>query len=318
MSTDWPYSDDQRDFQQTLARIQPALPEPDASGDFPRDRWRAVAAAGALGMSADDVGASALDLVAVGEGLGLGGCPGPWWQTLLAVPALAAPEADTDVDAVLAGDLIVSVGTADYLPWGRAAGKVFELGAYDADGWRLRPVQVGQVGDSWLSLGQEPVLSAELVACGQEVLVPPRPALLARLGLAAYLSGAGRRALGDVVGYVTQRTQFRSRIGDFAAVAHPLADCDARVRAAAALARRAAVLIDACADRPGNAEARAAHTALRASARAAREAVYQAHQSYGAIGFSEEGPLAWLGQRVAQLATEAEWLARDVSLLPQD
>lgn len=316
MRTDWPYDTDQRGFQQTLARILPALPEPGDSADVDRSRWQAVGAAGALAMTSAEVGASALDVAAVGEGLGLGGCPGPWWQTLLAVPALEGR--GDDVDAVLAGEVIATVGTADYLPWGAVAGELFELGAYDAAGWRLRPVRVARVRESWLSLGQEPVLSAELVGSGEEVLVPGRQALLARLGLAACLGGAGRRVLGDVVGYVSQRTQFRTRIGDFAAVAHPLAEGDARVRAAAALVRRAAVLLDTRAGQPGEAEVRAVHTALRGASRAAREAVYQAHQSYGAIGFSEEGPLAWLGQRVAQLATEAEWMARGVSLVDED
>ena len=307
MSTDWPFSEEQHDFQRSLTRLQPDLPVPDASGSFPVDRWRTLAAAGALAMTAPEVGATALDLVAAGEALGHGGLPGPWWQTLLVVPALPEDE----VEAVLAGDLVVTAGTEAMIPWGRDANRVFELGAFDERGWRIRPVSLVEVRDSWRSLGHEPVVAAELVPTGDDHLVAPRAALAARLGLAAYLSGAARRTLGDVAQYAAQRTQFGIRIGDFAAVAHPLAECDARVRGAAALARRAAVALDAD---PGEDASRAVHTALRATARGAREAVYQAHQTYGAIGFSEEGPLAWLGQRVAQLATEAERLGREVPL----
>ncbi|WP_326829464.1 acyl-CoA dehydrogenase family protein [Streptosporangium sp. NBC_01810] len=310
MSTDWPYSQEQRDFQRTLARILSELPEPEPRPIFPRNRWTAIAEAGALGLTAPDLGAGALDVVAAGDALGQGGCPGPWWQTLLTLDALPAE----DAEAAMAGALVLTAGTATAMPWGASADRIFELGRYDEDGWRVRPVALGEVREDWVSLGHEPVVAAELVPASPEVLVGPRTALLARLGLAAYLAGAGQRVLSDVVAYAGQRTQFRTRIGDFTAVAHPLAEIDAQVRAATLLTRRAADALDD-ADDPRAAEIDV-HAALRAAARSSRQAVYQAHQTYGAIGFSLEGPLSWLGQRVAQLATEAERFARQVRLVP--
>ncbi|RNL62438.1 hypothetical protein EFK50_11745 [Nocardioides marmoriginsengisoli] len=307
MSTDWPYSEEQRDFQRTLARVQPALPEVDESGAFPWAHWQAVGRTGALALTSPETGASALDLVAAGEALGHGGCPGPWWQSLLVIPVLE------DAEAAMAGEVVVTAGTADRVPWAAVAERVFELGEAADRSWLLRPVRVAGVRESWISLGHEPVLAGDLVGDGPEIAVPARIELLTKLGLAAYLSGAGRRVLTDVVAYTAQRTQFRTRIGDFAAVAHPLAECDARVRAAAGLSRRAAAVLDEAGGGAG--ESRSVHTALRAAAAASREAVYQAHQAYGAIGFSQEGPLAWLGQRVAQLATDAEDLARDAVLV---
>ncbi|TYK44535.1 acyl-CoA dehydrogenase family protein [Actinomadura decatromicini] len=310
MSTDWPYSQEQRDFQETLARVLADLPEPESEPVFPRAKWAAIAEAGALALTAPDLGAGAMDVVAAGDALGRGGCPGPWWQTLLVLDALPAD----DAEAVMAGELVPAAGTASAMPWGVSADRLFELGRYDEAGWRVRPVALGEGREEWVSLGHEPVVAADLVPAGPEVLVGPGAALLARLGLAAYLAGAGQRVLSDVVVYAGQRTQFRKRIGDFTAVAHPLAEVDAQVRAAALLARRAAHTLDG-ADDP-RAAGFDVHVALRAAARASRQAVYQAHQTYGAIGFSLEGPLSWLGQRVAQSATEAERLAREVGLIP--
>ncbi|MFI0406027.1 acyl-CoA dehydrogenase family protein [Actinomadura sp. 3N508] len=310
MSIDWSYSQEQRDFQRTLARILSDLPEPEAKPVFPQGRWTAIAEAGALALTAPESGAGAMDVVAAGDALGQGGCPGPWWQTLLTLDALPAE----DAEAAMAGTLVLTAGTATAIPWGATADRIFELGPYDEAGWRVRLVSLGEVREAWVSLGHEPVVAAELVPASPESLVEPRGALLARLGLAAYLSGAGQRVLSDVVAYAGQRTQFRTRIGDFTAVAHPLAEVDAQVRAAMLLTRRAADALDGAGD-PRAAEI-GVHIALRAAARASRQAVYQAHQTYGAIGFSLEGPLSWLGQRVAQLATEAERLARQVSLVP--
>ncbi|TYB42429.1 acyl-CoA dehydrogenase family protein [Actinomadura chibensis] len=310
MSTDWPYTQEQRDFQETLARVLAEPPEPESEPRFPRARWAAIAEAGALALTAPDLGAGALDVVAAGDALGRGGCPGPWWQTLLVLDALPVD----DAEAVMAGELVPTAGTADAMPWGASADRLFELGRHDEAGWRVRPVTLGEVREQWVSLGHEPVVAADLVPAGPEALVGTGTALLARLGLAAYLAGAGQRVLSDVVVYAGQRTQFRRRIGDFTAVAHPLAEVDAQVRAAALLARRAAYTLDG-ADGP-RAAGFDVHVALRAAARASRQAVYQAHQTYGAIGFALEGPLSWLGQRVAQAATEAERLAREVGLVP--
>jgi alkylation response protein AidB-like acyl-CoA dehydrogenase len=108
-------------------------------------------------------------------------------------------------------------------------------------------------------------------------------------------------------------------LSQFQAVAHPLADCDSHLAAAAALVRRAASRLDPidAADAQVRTAGFDAGVALAAAARASRLAVYQAHQGYGGIGFAAEGPLAWIGSRVGQLSTEAQqaWRTRPLSEL---
>ena len=99
MSVDWPYSREQRDFQRTLARVLADLPDPEPKPVFPRARWSAIAEVGALALTAPDLGAGAMDVVAAGEALGHGGCPGPWWQTLMTLDALPSE----DAEAAMAG-----------------------------------------------------------------------------------------------------------------------------------------------------------------------------------------------------------------------
>jgi len=97
------------------------------------------------------------------------------------------------------------------------------------------------------------------------------------------------------------RKQFGRPIGDFQAVAHPLADCSMRLSAAASLARAAAFYFDA----GGAAQARHFAAAAHVSAiDASLEAAYVCHQVFGAIGITREGPIFHLSRRVRQLASQ--------------
>jgi alkylation response protein AidB-like acyl-CoA dehydrogenase len=306
-----------------------AWTDPAAAARIDPQLWSGLGELGVLGLTAVGSGAGALDVVAAHEALGSAGCPGPLGPTALVVAALSEVGGSVaeDIDALMSGRLIATVGTSERMPWATRADLVFDggdpadLAVFDplrpsSRGlWRCRQVDVV---DEMISLGHEPAARVRITR-GEFLEVGTRAAILAELARAAYLVGAGRRVVTDVVDYVRSRRQFHRALSQFQAVAHPLADCDSHLAAAAALVRRAASRLDQT-DRSGSAvpmSAFDAGTALASAARASRRAVYQAHQGYGGIGFAAEGPLAWIGSRVGQLSTEAQqaWRARPLSEL---
>jgi alkylation response protein AidB-like acyl-CoA dehydrogenase len=125
---------------------------------------------------------------------------------------------------------------------------------------------------------------------------------LAQMALAAYLSAAGQRLVADAAEHARTRTQFGRAIGEFQAVAHPLADCHMRLSAASALARAAACELADSADGGPGVATLAAAARLSASA-AALEAAHTCHQVFGAIGITLEGPAFHVTRRIRQLAS---------------
>ena len=90
-----------------------------------------------------------------------------------------------------------------------------------------------------------------------------------------------------------------SAIGEFQAVAHPLAHWWIEVNAAEMLTRAAAHALDA-----GDAEAPELSTAAcQAASEAAVGAALQAHQTFGAVGITLEGALFPLTRRIRQWAS---------------
>jgi alkylation response protein AidB-like acyl-CoA dehydrogenase len=270
-------------------------------GEFPRDAWSGIAELGVLGLAMEDSGATALDLMAAHQALGAGGCPGPHWQTVLAVGVLAGKE----LDDVAEGELIVSVGTEHLLPWPSDADITLDGSDLVPGGGELWRTVVQGIDREVMMLGHELWGSVRWERRAR-LVVSGRSRALADLVLGAHLVGAGARVLKDVGEYVRVRSQFRTVLSEFQSVAHPLAECDARIVAAAAMLRRAASLIDRGDELPAGQARTYAGMALGSAARAARRAVYQAHQAYGGIGFTEEGPLSWFGPRIGQMSTEAE------------
>jgi alkylation response protein AidB-like acyl-CoA dehydrogenase len=298
------YDEQQRSYAQAIASFCAKHAEvwaaPSSASELSPALWTGLGELGVLGLTSAASGAEPLDVVAAHEALGAGGCPGPLWQTALAVGVLAGD----DLDAVSAGSLIVTVGPLGRMPWARRADLVLDDTELRPDGGTLRRCESIEFGRDTTLIGFEPATSIQCTH-GESLAVSSSAKALAELALAAYLVGAAHHVIAGVATYVRSRRQFRRMLSEFQAVAHPLAECDARVAAAAALVRRAASRIttepSALVD---------TSIALASAARAARQAVYQAHQAYGGIGFAEEGPLAWIGSRVAQLSTEAEALCR--------
>jgi alkylation response protein AidB-like acyl-CoA dehydrogenase len=113
---------------------------------------------------------------------------------------------------------------------------------------------------------------------------------------AAYVVGEATHLLAGAARYAADRVQFKNAIGNFQAIAHPLADCHLRLSAARTVTRIAAHAVDV----DDQHAAAAAATARRSATNAALETAYHAHQTYGAMGFTVEGPIGNRSARIRQ------------------
>lgn len=264
-----------------------------AEGSLDRSLWRGLAELGVLSLALPGAEAGGrLELVASFEALGAALFPGPLVETVLALPLLDAGLQE----GVVAGERVVAVGTPPLLSWAPEADVfvAFEAGAIGA-AWLCRPTGPVEAletlaGDPWGRVALEHV----------EALGEVAPSLAgARLASGAYLAAAGSRLLEEACAHARARRQFGRAIGEFQAVAHPLADVATRLGAAAM-----AVRVAARADHEGTADAPAWIASARLSAReAALAAVHVCHQVFGAVGITREGPAFQASRRIRQLAS---------------
>ncbi|HEX2485649.1 MAG TPA: acyl-CoA dehydrogenase family protein [Myxococcota bacterium] len=255
---------------------------------FPRALWRGLGELGVFALAEPGSEGGAGGLAAAFEALGAAACPGPLVAQVFAVRAL--PERERAPLAL--GEAVAAVGAPPLVPFAPVADVFVEL---DGDGaWLARPrAPVAPLA----GLGGEPLGRVAL-----ERVAPLAPVFEARalsdLARAAWSAGAGRRLLDVAVEHARARRQFGRAIGEFQAVAHPLADVHIRLSAAEGLVRAAAWALDA-----GAREAHERTAAARLAAeRAGRRALHTAHQTLGALGATLEGPLFHLSRRLRQLA----------------
>jgi alkylation response protein AidB-like acyl-CoA dehydrogenase len=255
---------------------------------LPDGWWAGLAELGVLGLATLEGGGSVTTIVAAMEELGRANAPGPLAGTFLALQLMD----EATRPAVIDGSTVVAVGVPPLVPWLPLAGLVVVL---DGSSARLGRV-VGDVevvetlaGDPW---GRG---SIEIVA---DLGSPATAIAVAELAVAAYLVGSGEFLLQNVAVYAADRVQFRKPIGTFQSVAHPLADCYVHLAAARTLTRLGAQALD-----QGGPDALAAAATARLSAtRAAMAAALQSHQTYGAMGFTVEGPIGNRSARIRQLS----------------
>ena len=248
---------------------------------FDRAAWGALADLGLLEL------AGAHDIAVLLDEFGWAGFVGPLVQVYTAASLLPVDERP----GVLAGRVVVTIaGSSPRVPWAPVADLFIELRdgrAYLASAkGPIEPLRTLS-GEPWglvrLQLGADVGDAASAIATGN-------------IALAAYLAGAARRMVELAAEYAGQRRQFGHRIGDFQAVAHPLAEAWSRMTAARNLARFAALHLDT-AGPDGSALAAAARLSAVA---AARRASYTGHQVLGAMGYVEGTLLAALSRIVAQ------------------
>jgi len=264
--------------------------EPDAAP--PGGLWAALAAMGVFGLADRDEG-SVQALSAVMVELGRAAVRGPLLGTVVAVRLLGAD----DAKPLVAGESLVAVGTPPLMPWAPPATHFVECA--DGRAWRARPVGAVQAVET---LADEPWGRCTLERI-EELPEAEEALAVGDVAVASYLCGAGERLLDTATAYAGQRTQFGRTIGEFQAVAFPLADTRVHLTAAGLLARLAAHALDT-----ETAGARTDAAIARVSAsEAALAASYRAHQTLGAMGFTVEGPVA----RVSTLVRQVSMLATD-------
>jgi alkylation response protein AidB-like acyl-CoA dehydrogenase len=269
----------------------------ESAGTLPRALWRELADLGVLALCTPEGEGAALEWVAALESLGRFAFPGPLAATAFAGQCLP----DAERARVVSGEAIVSLGAPPLLPFAPLADLFVETDGTHA--WLARPD--GQV-TSVTTLGGEPWGRTALVR-ERELAGADRAAVLHDLVQAAYLAAAGERLVEDAAEHARTRRQFGRPIGEFQAVAHPLADCRIALTAARTLARTAAFHWDARDGSDGSGWESAAPWAgaARLSAtRAGLQALRTAHQVFGAIGITLEGPVFHVSRRIRQLASQ--------------
>lgn len=306
MSLDLAFDDGQQAIADTVAqfcsdRCDDAVVKASA-GALPRGLWRALAELGVLGVLTPEAGGGALEAVAAVEPLGRSAFPGPLAATFVATRLLPDPERAR----IAAGETIVSLGTPPLLPFAPVADVFLEV-----VGERVHRADAVSDPTPVETLGGEPWGRVALER-GEPLEDGDTGLVLARLVRAAQLAAMGRRLIDDASRHAAARRQFGRPIGDFQAVAHPLAESSIRLESAATLARAAAFHLDA--DDLGSARrfAAAAHVS---ACRSALEAAYVSHQAFGAVGITVEGPVFHVSRRIRQLVSESPTEAASRGLL---
>jgi hypothetical protein len=229
-------------------------------------------------------------MVAALESLGAAVFPGPFAATFLATQVVDA----ADRARIASGEAVVSLGSPPLMPFAPVA-DLFLVVTRDAlhratPSGAIEPVE---------TLGGEP-WGRVVLETGAALRVDDRAWALHDTALATYAAAAGHALVRATAEHARARTQFGRPIGDFQAVAHPLADAKIRLDSAATLARTAAYAWDANA-----ADARPRAAAARLSAtRAGLDAAHTCHQLFGAIGITTEGPVFHVSRRLRQLASQ--------------
>jgi hypothetical protein len=271
--------------------IATACRERAVGAPFDHAAWLSLASLGALTVGNDgESGARAL--VAVYEALGEAAHAGPLAETVIALSVLGA---GVERAAIERADSLACVGAAPHWPFAAEARLVFAIEQGAVHPARLtgeaRSVTT-LAGDRWLESSAE--LEPPLAASAQALA-------LGRLAAAALLVGAGRVLLERAAERARTRQQFGQPIGSHQAVSHPLADCSIRLSAAEGVLRSAAWIID---QEGSNASDAGGPGAAFESARgAALAAAYQAHQTFGALGITLEGPVFAITRRIRQWAS---------------
>lgn len=271
-------------------------------GSLPRALWSELAQLGVLALATPEGDGKAVEMVAACEALGSAVFPGPLVHTFMATQLVDAEERV----ALASGRSVVSIGEPPLMPWANDASLFVEL---DGDrAFVARPT--GQI-ETVSTLGGEPWGRVDLER-EREVSGVARGIALYEIALAAYLTAAARQLVAASSEHARTRKQFGKAIGEFQAVAHPLADCEMRLSAAQTLAREAAFRFDAApspetsrSSAAPDARVRAAASTARLSAAAASvEAISVCHQLFGAIGITLEGPIFHITRRIRQLVSQ--------------
>ena len=260
------------------------------SEPLPPEYWSGLADLGVLALGTADGGGGSLEIAAAMEQLGLHGAPGPLVGTFVA-GALLDP---SEMEPIAGGRKLASVGQPPLMPWAAAAEVFIELRPEGA--WLCEPATAPEPVETTAGEPWGRVEFQRLRHLGDGISA----AAVGEAAAAAYLAGAASHLVDIASEYAKDRVQFNRPIATFQAISHPLASCSVSVTASRIMAREAASAID---NNDPDAPAAAARARLSAVA-SATAAAYQAHQTFGAIGFTIEGPVAHVSLRIRQLSLQ--------------
>lgn len=293
MTVSLAFDDGQQAIHDALASWCAEQGSDDAIGRiaWSRTLWSELAEFGVFAPCTEAGEGGALEIVAALEALGAAGCPGPFAGTFFATQALRG----ADVDRIADGRALVSLGERGLFPFGSEADLFIELdGAAARMGASLSGVEHS------VCLGGEPVARGTLDdPTALDAL--ERAHALTDVVRAAWIASCGHALVGLAAEHARTRKQFKKALGDFQAVAHPLADSHMALSAATGLARAAGYAFDHDAAAPVR---EAAKARLSASA-AALDTIHVVHQVFGAVGITLEGPIYHLTRRLRQSVGDA-------------
>jgi len=318
------------------AEVNPTVLREAEAGQWPAGLWDAAATAGlTAALVPEDAGGSGLracDAMSLVRVAAAHAAPIPLAETMLAGwllaraglevpegrPLAIAPVRRRDrlgIAATASGRWRLT-GKAARIPWARSAAALAVV-ADGPQGVHVVCLPAGAFGITpAANLAGEPRDAIEVDAVVGADAVAPAPSGFGDDELHAagavvrtnQIAGALQRALAVTLEYARTRIQFGQPIGKFQAIQHNLAVFAGQAAAAVAAAEMAAEAFDAGLDAVvvGAAKARAGEAANIAAA--------FAHQTHGAIGFTQEFGLHPLTRRLwswrDEFGNEAEWQRR--------
>lgn len=289
-------SDEQRQFAESIDQLLSASDPAKANRAWAQGQhepgmriWQALAELGVQALTVpqrwDGVEATAVDLVVAFERLGYHAVPGPWVDTVAALPALLPQEhplAERFLPSVASGETFASLVLRPHVPYALDADVA--QARLLLDGAAIRPFTPGRLLSSMDGSRRlfEPVPES-----GSESGPLNTDAAFdaGALATAAQLLGAGQWLLDESVTYAKQRKQYGREIGQYQSIKHLLADVAMELELARPLVHAAAIALG------GDTAARDVSAAKVACARAAHLAARTGLQVHGAIGYTAEHDL---------------------------
>lgn len=193
------------------------------------------------------------------------------------------------------------------VPWGRAAQHIVTASSHEILVYRRKDAQVSPCQN----VAREPrdvldFATTEPVSIGR--FGGPLPLVIGALMRAAQMAGCIEAVLAMTVQYARERQQFGKPIGSFQAIQHQLAILAGHAAAASRIVDAAFDRVAAGAD----IGTEAAFAKIRCG-EAAGVAASIAHQTHGAIGFTDEHRLHYFTRRLwswrSEFGSEAHWSA---------
>lgn len=287
-------SDEFRKFFAEESSMERVRKAEDETGGFDAELWQSLGAMGALAMrlpGEDGFATFEAGLIAFEAGRQLASVP--LVEGMLAARLLALLDGPADlIEQASTGESVVTIALHEagngpqLVPGASIADAVLVLA-----GEEVRLVRPGKP-DLQSNLGGQPLATLDLASLDGETLGSGSEAQGAflsaleewKLLTAAWMTGAGLRALELAGEYAKEREQFGRAIAAYQAIAHPLADMAAEMTGADLLWRWAVSEIS----RDGDQATAAPSLAFWFAAQAASQAVYRAQHTFGGYGLAVE------------------------------